>query len=409
MRLDHFKKAVPALLSALVPFGMLMAGPLAADPWDEVEVELYGTATLNYDAFPKDSLYTDQDDVMGNLDVRPQMIVMGDDYEIVLEPRIVTPHRGAAYVDLKEGFFNTSVGGVDVLAGTTTVFWGKTEAVNLVDIINTKDFSRGLQSGEKQGMPMLRLMTPIGPGDAEVYVLPHFVENRYAGERSRHRTALPIKENTTRYRAGDDKNDLGYALRYSGYAGDMDYGLSYFRGITRNPGFVMDGFTLVPLYHEITQTGMDVQYIFGDTSLKLEAIRRTKQLNGSGVSEDYTAGIIGVEHTYFGVFDSNADLALFTEYARDSRDGDAASGFQDDIFFGAIMTMNDVDDTQIRLIGSYDNDYSSKTITAEIERRLSDTINAEASIYAPAGMDDDAQFSSFKKDMRLHLALKYSW
>ena len=405
MRMDVLKKAVLGVL----PLGLLMANPVAADPWEDVEVEQYGTVTLNYDAFPKDSLYTDQDDVMGNIDARPQMVILGDDYEIVLEPRVVIPHRGAAYVDLKEGFFNTSVGNVDVLVGTTTVFWGKTEAVNLVDIINTQDYSRGLQSGEKQGMPMLRLMTSIGPGDAEVYVLPHFVENRYADERSRHRTALPIKKNTTHYRAGDDKNAPGYALRYSGYVGDMDYGVSYFSGITRDPGFIMDGFTLVPLYHEITQTGVDVQYILGDTSLKLEAIRRTKQLNGSGISEDYNAGIVGVEHTYFGVFESNADLAVFTEYARDTRDGDASSGFQDDIFFGAIITMNDVDDTQVRIIGSYDNDYSSKSITAEIERRLFDNINAEASIYAPAGLADDAQFSSFEKDTRVHLGLTYSW
>ena len=256
---------------------------------------------------------------------------------------------------------------------------------------------------------MLRLMSPLGPGDAEVYVMPHFVENRYADKRSRHRTALPIKENTSRFLAGDDKTDPSYALRYSGYAGDLDYGLSYFSGITRSPGFVMDGFTLVPLYHDITQTGVDVQYIYGDTSLKAEAIRRTKQLNQSGIAEDYNAAIIGVEHTYFGVFDSNADLALFTEYARDTRKDDASSGFQDDVFAGAIITMNDVDDTQVRIISSYDRDYASKSITAEIERRVLDNINAEASLYAPAGLDGDTHFSSFKKDTRLHVSLKYSW
>ena len=153
MRMDVLKKVVRGVL----PLGLLMANPVAADPWEDVEVEQYGTVTLNYDAFPKDSLYTDQDDVMSNIDARPQMVILGDDYEIVLEPRVVIPHRGTAYVDLKEGFFNTSVGNVDVLVGTTTVFWGKTEAVNLVDIINTQDYSRGLQSGEKQGMPMVNM------------------------------------------------------------------------------------------------------------------------------------------------------------------------------------------------------------------------------------------------------------
>ena len=382
-----------------------------AEHWENIDIEQYGSVQLNYDYFPKDAQYADQDDVMGNIDLRPQLVVMSDNAELVIEPRVVIPHRGSAYVDLKEAFINTSVADLDVLVGNTTVFWGKAEAINLVDIINTKDYTRGMQSGEKQGMPMVRVMTALGPGDAEFYVLPHFVENRYADERSRHRTSLPIKENTSEFFAGDDKNDPGYAFRYSGYAGDLDYGVSYFSGISRSPGFQVDPMTmtLVPLYHEITQTGVDVQWIYGDTSFKAEAIRRTKQLNSDNVAEDYNAGIVGVEHNYFGIWESNADLAVFTEYARDTRGERAGSGMQDDVFLGAILTMNDVDDTQLRVISSYDLDYSSKSVTAEFERRVLDNINMEASIYAPAGMDDDEQFSSFKNDTRVHLGLKYSW
>ena len=403
---------IKGLVAASLPLALSMGSAHAGD-WAEhlASVEHYGSAELNLDYFTKEALYADQDDSMGTLDLRPQMIMMGDVSEIVIEPRIVVPHRGHAYVDLKEAFINTSVGDIDILLGNTTVFWGKAEAINLVDIINTKDYTRGMQSGEKQGAPMLRLMTAMGPGDVELYVLPHFVENRYADKHSRHRTALPIKENTTEYLAGDDKDAPGYAVRYSGYAGDLDYGLSYFKGITRSPGLVVDPMTmtLVPLYHEITQAGVDLQYIWGDTSFKAEAIHRTKQLNSSGVAEDYNAGIVGVEHNYFGIFGGNADLAVFTEYARDTRQEDAASGMQDDVFLGAIITMNDVDDTQVRVISSYDLDYHSKSVTAELERRLFDSVNMEASIYAPAGLEDDDHFSSFKKDTRVHLGLKYSW
>ena len=405
-------------LWAGVPVAAVMAVGMSAaeagdwaEHWAELEVEHYGSVQLNYDYYPDDAQYVDQDDAMGNVDLRPQMMVMTNEYEFVLEPRVVVPHRGPAYVDLKEAFVNTSVADFDVLAGNTTVFWGKAEAVNLVDIINTKDYSRGLRSGEKQGMPMVRVMTALGPGDAEFYLLPHFVENRYADSRSRQRTSLPISQDTTRFVAGDDKNDPGFAFRYSGYMGDLDYGVSYFSGISRDPGFVIDGatMTLVPLYHEITQTGVDVQWIYGDTSFKAEVIRRTKQLNYSGVAEDYNAGIFGVEHNYFGVMDSNADLAIFAEYARDTRKEDAASGLQDDVFAGAILSMNDVDDTQIRVITSYDLDYYSKSVTAEIERRVFDSITMEASLYAPAGLDVDEHNSSFKNDTRLHLGLKYSW
>ena len=387
----------------------LVVAPAAADPLSEVEIEQYGSVELNLDFFPRQEKYAGQDDVMGNLVLMPQVIAYGDDYEVVIEPRIVSPRRGQQYVDLKEGYFTTNLGGIDLLAGTTTVFWGKNEAVNLVDIINTKDYSMGLQSGEKQGMPMVRATAPVGPGDAEIYLMPHFVENRYGDARSRHRTPLPMKENTSWYQAGTDQDDPSLAVRYSGYIGDIDYGLSHFSGISRSPAMVMDGLAFVPLYHDITQTGLDLQWIVGDISFKGEVIRRTKQLNSNNIAEDYNAGIVGVEQAMFGIAESNADLSLFVEYARDSRNERAASGFQDDVFFGGNLTLNDVDDTQLRLIGSYDLDYSSRSITAEASRRIGDDLTLEASYYQPIGMLDDKQFSSFDRDTRVHVGLKWSW
>lgn len=394
-------------LSAVLAVAMVSAA--GADPWSEVEIEQYGSVELTVDTFPRTQKYASQDDVMAALTVTPQVVVFGDDYEIVIEPRLVTPRRGQQYADLKEGYFISDIGGIEVLAGTTTVFWGKNEAVNLVDIINTKDYTMGLQSGVKQGMPMVRLGAPVGPGDAEVYIMPHFVENRYGDARSRHRTPLPMKPDTSRFQTGTDKDEPSLALRYAGYIGDIDYGLSYFKGISRSPGMEMDGFNFVPLYHDITQTGVDLQWIYGDTAFKGEVIRRTKQLNSNTVAEDYTAGIIGVEHTFYGVMDSNGDLALFTEYARDSRDETAASGFQDDVFVGASLALNDVDDTQMRLISSYDLDYFSRTMTASLNRRLADALTLDASLYVPAGLVDDGQFSSFDRDTRVHVTLKWSW
>lgn len=385
------------------------AQPSLADPWDDVVIEQYGSVEVDVSAFPRKEKYQDQDDVMGTITVTPQVIVGGDDYEVVIEPRVVSPRRGDGYVDLKEGYFATEYGPVDVLAGTTTVFWGKNEVINLVDVINTKDYTMGLNSGVKQGMPMVKLSGAIGPGDAEVLFMPHFVENRYADKRSRLRTPLAMKKNTSRYQSGTDKNDPSIGLRYSGYIGNIDYGISYFSGITRDPAMVMDGFTFVPLYHEITQTGLDLQWIYGDTSFKGELIQRSKQLNSDNVAKDYTAGVVGVEHALYGIMDSNADLVIFAEYARDTRQEKASSGMQDDVFLGTRLTLNDVDDSQISLVSSYDLDYASRSVTAGYTRRVADAFVLDSSVYFPIGMMDDKQFASFERDTKLNMSLKWSW
>ena len=87
-------------LWAGVPVAAVMACGMSAakagdwaEHWAELEVEHYGSVQLNYDAYPDDAQYADQDDAMGNVDLRPQMVVMTNEYEFVLEPRVVVPHR----------------------------------------------------------------------------------------------------------------------------------------------------------------------------------------------------------------------------------------------------------------------------------------------------------------------------
>ena len=406
-------KRQPLLLVLGVVTSCLYGGVVAAEDntasiFDEVTIERYGSIKATVDYFPRDAAYQDQDDVMAVSEVMPVVIITGDNAEMVIEPRVVTPKHGHGFVDLKDGFITTTWGEVDLLVGATTEFWGKNEAANLVDIINTKDYTMGLQSGEKQGMPMVRLGQAIGPGYLDLYVMPIFIENRYAGAQSRMRPNLPYRPGVSRYQAGTDRDDGATAIRYSGYSGDIDYGISAFKGITRDPGVIIDGGNLLPLYHEITQYGVICNGPPARRFINL-MIQRYDQLNQSGIAEDYTAGIAGFEHTLYGVMDSNGDLALFAEYARDSRGDDAARGLQNDLFLGGILSMNDVDDTQYRVIIGYDLDEASRSITAEYSRRLTTGVTLEASVYHPDQMSKDTHFFSFDRDTRLHTAIKYSW
>ncbi len=405
----HPLSLVLGVMASCLYGGVVAAEDNTASIFDELAIERYGSIKATVDYFPRDAAYQDQDDVMAVSEVMPVVIITGDNAEMVIEPRIVTPKHGHGFVDLKDGFITTTWGEMDLLVGATTQFWGKNEAANLVDIINTKDYTMGLQSGEKQGMPMVRLGQAMGPGYLDLYVMPIFIENRYAGAQSRMRPNLPYRPGVSRYQTGTDPDDVATAIRFSGYSGDIDYGISAFNGITRDPGVIIDGGNLLPLYHEITQYGVDLQWTTGETIYKTEMIQRYDQLNQSGIAEDYTAGIAGFEHTLYGVMDSNGDLALFAEYAKDSRGDDAASGLQNDLFLGGILSMNDVDDTQYRVIIGYDLDEASRSITAEYSRRLTTGVTLEASVYHPDQMSKDTHFFSFERDTRLHTAIKYSW
>ena len=57
---------------------------------------------------------------------------------------------------------------MDYLVGNTVLFWGQVESYNPVDIVNARDFSRGLLRSEKRGAPMAKLSWPVGPGQLDL-------------------------------------------------------------------------------------------------------------------------------------------------------------------------------------------------------------------------------------------------
>ncbi|MEC8552084.1 MAG: hypothetical protein VXY93_16425, partial [Pseudomonadota bacterium] len=230
----------------------------------------------------------------------------------------------------------------DILVGSTVLFWGKVESYNPVDVVNAKDFSRGLMRSEKRGAPMLRLSWPVGPGQLDFLAI-DFAENIYPGMASRERPALRIA-NGASYSSGAKRDDIANAVRWSGYFDDIDLGVSWFRGTGSAPRLLpqSDG-TLKPDYSRITQAGLDIQYLRGDSILKAELVRRSGQYDRLGTAPTYRAGVFGIEHNIYGIMDGNHDIVLLGEYARDSRKSLAHSGFQNDLTVGGRWLWNDVE------------------------------------------------------------------
>ena len=123
----------------------------------------------------------------------------------------------------------------EVTVGLGRVFWGATEFVHLVDIINQTDQVEALDGEEKLGQPMVHLTVPRDWGTVEAFVLPWFRERTFPGENGRFRTPLPVDTDLAVYESGSEQQHLDLALRYSTTLANADIGLYYFSGTARDP------------------------------------------------------------------------------------------------------------------------------------------------------------------------------
>lgn len=387
-----------AALACLLPF------PAIAGIGVEHRAEVMAEASW----YPRDAAHARQKDSFLHLETKPELVIYGDTAEALIQPRISGGTSGDGMVDFREAHITARIGEADLLVGSTILFWGKVESYNPVDIVNSLDFSRGLMRSEKRGAPMLRLSWPVGPGQLDLLAV-DFAENIYPGGASRERPALRIAEGAT-YSGGAKRDDIAKAVRWSGYFGDIDLGLSWFRGTGNAPRLLpqADG-TLKPDYSRIAQAGIDIQYLRGDSALKAEIIRRKGQYNRLGTASNYNAGVFGIEHSLYGIAGSDRDLVLIGEYARDSRKGLSHSGFQNDLTVGARWVWNDVEDTEVSGLLTRDLDNAAQTMTISVNRRITDAVSFEASARLPERYSRDPNSAALSRDAAVIAILTYNF
>ena len=389
---------LPAVFACYLPL------PAAA----EIGVEHSGEITLEASWYPETAAYAGQKDSFAHLEAKPELVIYGDEAEMLLQPRISGGTSGGGLVDFREANVTARLGDADILVGSTILFWGKVESYNPVDIVNSRDFSRGLMRSEKRGAPMARVSWPLGPGQLDLMAI-DFVENEYPALSARERPGLRITGSTS-YSGGAKRDDMANAIRWSGYFGDFDLGLSWFRGTGRSPRLLPQANgTLKPDYSRITQAGLDIQYLRGDTALKAEIIRRRGQYDRLGTARSYRAGVFGVEHNLYDITGDGRDLVLLAEYARDSRKGLSHSGFQNDLTLGARWLWNDVEDTQILGFLTRDLDNTAQTITVTIDRRLTDELTFEASARLVERYESDPNSTALSQDSAVIAGVTYSF
>jgi len=285
-------------------------------------------------------------------------------------------------VDLPEAYWAWEGEAAELLLGANTVFWGVTESVHLVDIINQTDAAGDIDGEDKLGQPMVNVAWQSDWGQISAYVLPLFRERSYPGIDGRLRSPLPVDTDRPVYESSLGDNHIDLALRYSHYVGDMDIGLSLFSGTSREPRLIPaeDGSALLPHYDHIDQFGLDLQYTRNAWLWKLEAITR------DGYSHTFAAAVGGFEYTFYQVRESAADIGLLLEFQYDGRNELEPFTVNDnDIFVGTRLALNDTQDASVLAGVAYDVDTGETFLNIEAERRFGDDLAVELRVRAFSG------------------------
>lgn len=357
-------------------FSFLIAfyGPVAMAQWD-----FSGSVGTEARAFLQSGRYAGQgEDTQASFILEPELRWRSEDdaHSISIIPfaRLDSIDDQRTHLDLREAYWSYEADDWDVLVGVNKVFWGVTESRHLVDVINQTDFVEDPDEEDKLGQPMVNFNLQQDWGRISAFLLPYFRQRTFPGIDGRLRGPLPVDKERPIFTDSAGEDELDWALRYSHYFGNIDFGVYWFHGNNREPRLVIDpdNQVFLPVYDEIDQFGLDFQYT-GDAWLwKLEAIVREAPL------DTFFAFVGGFEYTLYQINDSDSDLGLLLEYQHDGRAASEAPTLADDDIFAAFRwSFNDAQDTNILAGLAFDPEKSNTFINIEAERRIGDSLTAE--------------------------------
>lgn len=380
------------------------AAVCAAAPAQAQRLDVRPEVAVEARLFPDDPQFRDQ-----LTDTQLSLILTGEvsrrskdrDTRLQFEPlvRLDAEDDERTYFDIREASISHEINrDWDLLVGVGQIFWGVAESRNVVDIINQFDTVEDVDEGEKLGQPMIRISRRSDFGTVEAYYLPYFRERLFPGTDGRLRTDPVIEANEARYERGGDEWAGDLALRYTNRFGGVDLGAHVFRGTSRNPrlDFNPSSGSLEPFYPELSQGGLDVQWTSGAWLLKGEAVIADM------LGDTFTSAVGGFEYTLFDLSGTGLDVGIIGEYLYDDRDQTnlPSTIFENDVFIGTRITLNDVQDTEFLAGAIIDDQTGGVFASAEFQRRIGNTLLLEVEARAFAA-EDDPFIRSLEKDDHL--------
>lgn len=334
--------------------------------------------------FPQDSRDGAPDHLIGSMAMEPTIEYAWKGGSQFLRftgfARVDTVVENRTHADVREAKYVGVFGPLELTAGLDRRFWGVTEAVHLVNIINQVDTLEDVDFEDYLGQPLISAAYTTRFGTFSGFYMPYFRERLFPTGEDRPNLPVHVNRELTQYESGDNNWHSDWALRWAMDAGPVDLGVSYFSGFSREPRLLLSFNSfgqpqLIPRYDLIDQVGVDLQATLGALLLKFEGIHRWDPVN------DYAAFAGGFEYTLYGVSAAGADLGILAEYLYDERGKGTplapgippfsnVSPYDDDLFVGLRWSGNDIATTEILGGAILDLDTKSKAFVLEASRRL---------------------------------------
>ena len=313
---------------------------------------------------------------------------------------------GRNHADIRELLWLHFDGDNEWRVGINTLFWGVTESQHLVDVINQTDAVEGIDLEEKLGQPMIHLKRYQDWGVIDVLLLTAFRERTFHAEEGRLRGDPVVDPDQTEYESSAGQQHLDYSIRFSNTYQDLDIGIAWFDGTNRDP-LLLPGVdergndVLIPFYEQMTQIGIDAQLLYRDWIWRLELIHRRSD------SATRDAFIYGFEYSFYGVFETSADIGAIAEFSYDNRPEELRGVFDRDLFVGARFALNDAQSTEFLTGFLVDVEKYSRNFRIEASRRLGNSWKASFEVQTFSNVDTDDPLQALAHDDYMLLELAY--
>lgn len=386
--------------------GFFINGLAAGDDFlkkitSSVDIDISGEIGFEGRLFFQDPRFAGQPGANGSISFLPEFYASWDNnnQSLLFVPfaRFDQHDPQRTHFDIRELGYIYAASDWELRAGIRKVFWGVAESNHLVDIINQTDFVENIDLEDKLGQTMINLAFIRDWGTVDLFILPGFRERTFPGRKGRFQGPLHMDHDEAEYESSAEKNHVDYAMRYSHYFGPIDIGLAHFWGTSREPRFGTklnaNGEPIIfPIYDVIHQTSIDMQATLGNWLLKLESYRR------QGQGDTYIAAVGGFEYTYVGVFETSMDIGVLAEYHWDERGRNAPLPFNDDLFVGSRLAVNDAADTQVLGGVMSDLNGTGHFLNVEASRRLDENWKVEVEMRWLLGIERENPTYAFNRD-----------
>jgi len=390
-------------------------------PVSYVQAEWSGNIAIQNRYFFNDTLNQnpEQHDNYLSLSAEPEYYSSwnNDQQSITITPflRLDQYDNQRTHGDLRELSYQHVFNDWELRLGISKVYWGVTESQHLVDVINQTDNVENIDGEDKLGQPMVKASFEQDWGTLDVFILPYFRERTFQGIEGRPRTSPDVDTDQTSYESSDKEKNIDYSVRWFNYFGDLELGIAYFTGTSREPLFIPGTLNtrsvLIPYYPLMQQTSLDAQLTTEEWLWKLELISRDWQkfdfLTSQFLNERFLALTGGFEYTFVGIAESDADLGLVMEYLYDDRDNQATSFFQNDLMAGFRLVLNDAQSSEALLGIIYDLDNQEHLLSLEASRRFLDSWTATLELRLFNNIDPLSRIKTIEQDDFLQLDIAY--